>query len=250
MSTIKIEGSIALVTGGNRGIGRAVVDELLKRGASKVYVGARNTDSVSELAAAFPNRVHVLELDVTNQGHIDQAAAVATDVNILVNNAGVANNFGKLITDATTNAEARIEFEVNVFGLVAVTQAFAPILQTNGGGAIINLGSVASFVNFPMFQSYSASKAAVHSITQATRISLPETLVVGVYPGPIDTDMAKDLPMDKVSPTTAANEILDGIETGAEEVLTDPMAKQLGGLFFTSPKELEKQVAAMAEPAE
>ena len=249
MATRKIEGSVALVTGGNRGIGRAVVDELLNRGAKKVYVGARNTATVSELEAAFPGRVHVLELDVTNQDHINQATSIATDVNILVNNAGVANNFGKSITDASGNDNARHEFEVNVFGLIAVTQAFAPILQANGGGSIANLGSVASLVNFPLFQSYSASKAAVHSITQATRVALPDTLVVGVYPGPIDTDMAKELPMDKVSPATAANEILDGIEAGAEEVLTDPMAKQLGGLFFTSPKELEKQVAAMAEAA-
>ena len=249
MATKKIEGSVALVTGGNRGIGRALVEALLARGAAKVYVGARNTASANDLATAHPDRVQVLELDVTNQAHINQAAAVAKDVDILINNAGVADSMGVLITDPTVNALARKEFEVNVFGLVNVTQAFAPILQANGGGAIANLGSVASFVNFPMAATYSASKAAVHSITQALRVAMPGTLVVGVYPGPIDTDMAKELPMEKSSPDSAANEILDGFESGAEDVLTDPFAKQMGGLFFTAPKDLEKQVAAMAEPA-
>ena len=246
MPSKQIKGSVALVTGGNRGIGRAIVDSLLDRGAAKVYVGARNTATVASLQADFPNRVVAIELDVTNRAQVARAAEQATDVDILVNNAGVASKGGQPISAADIDAYARKDFEVNVFGLVDVTQAFAPILEKNGGGVVVNIGSVASFVNFPLFQSYSASKAAVHSITQATRLTHPNTLVVGVYPGPVDTDMARDVPWDKISPATVAGEILDGIEAGREDIFPDPMSKEMGGLFLKDPKELERQVAAMA----
>lgn len=247
MSGRQIEGSVALVTGSNRGIGRAIVEVLLERGAAKVYAGSRKVEGVADLVAAHPDRVVAVELDVTNADHIAKAAETATDVNLLVNNAGIASSMGTMITDPATNAFARSEFDVNVFGLMNVTQAFAPILNANGGGTVVNLGSVASLVSFAMAQSYSASKAAVHSITQALRIVLGNTLVVGVYPGPVDTDMAKDIPLDKVTPQSVAHEILDGIEAGTEEVFPDPMAKEMGGFYLQNPKGLEQQVAAMAQ---
>ena len=247
MAGKKIEGSVAFVTGSNRGIGRAIVEALLSRGAAKIYAGARNTSTVADLVAAHPGRVVAVELDVTSDDHIRTATELATDVTLLVNNAGVAVSAGVPVTNTSVNEGARKEFEVNVFGLIRVTQAFTPILEANGGGAIVNLGSVASFVNFALFPTYSASKATVHSITQATRFAHPNTLVVGVYPGPVDTDMAEDVPFDKVSPASVASEILDGIEAGIEDVLPDPMSKEMGGFYMQDPKGLERQVAAMAE---
>ena len=247
MSGRKIEGSVALVTGSNRGIGRAIVEALIERGASKVYAAARKTEGVADLVAAHSGRVVALEFDVTNADHIANATKVATDVSLLINNAGVATSMGTMITDPAVNPMARTEFEVNVFGLINVTQAFAPILNANGGGAVVNLGSVASLVSFAMAQTYSASKAAVHSITQSLRIALGNTLIVGVYPGPVDTDMAQGIPMDKATPASVAHEILDGVESGAEEVFPDPMAKEMGGFFLQNPKGLEQQAAAMAQ---
>ena len=247
MSGRKIEGSVALVTGSNRGIGRALVEVLIERGAAKVYAGARKVESVADLVAAHPGKVVAIELDVTNADHIAKAAALATDVSLLVNNAGVASSMGVMITDPATNPLARTEFDVNVFGLLNVTQAFAPALNANGGGAIVNLGSVASLVSFAMAQTYSASKAAVHSVTQSLRIALGNTLVVGVYPGPVDTEMAAAIPMDKATPASVAHEILDGVEGGVEEVFPDPMSKEMGAFYLQNPKGLEQQAAQMAQ---
>ncbi len=247
MSSVEIAGSVALVTGANRGIGRAIVQALLDRGAAKVYAGARNPSSLDSLVEQYPDRVVPVELDVTSQANIDAVASLANDVNILVNNAGVAGNGGMAITDPSINPYSRTEFDVNVFGLLSTTQALTGALRTNGRSAVVNVGSLASLVNFPMFQSYSVSKAAVHSITQALRVALPDTLVVGVYPGPVDTDMAAGIEMDKETPAAVADAILDGIEAGEEEVFPDPMSKQMGDLYGADPKELERQIAALAE---
>jgi len=244
---VKIQDSIALVTGANRGIGAAFVDALLERGASKVYAGARRLESLRTHQERWGDRVVPVELDVTRPDQVTAAAELAGDVNILVNNAGVANNANVPLVDRAVLDGARHEFEVNVFGLISVTQAFARALSDNGGGAVVNLGSVASLVNFPMFQSYSASKAAVHSITQALRVALPETLTVGVYPGPIDTDMAEDIPFEKTPPSAVANEVLDAVEAGVEDVMPDYMSKEMGAGFFADPKALERQVRVMAE---
>jgi NAD(P)-dependent dehydrogenase (short-subunit alcohol dehydrogenase family) len=141
--------------------------------------------------------------------------------------------------------------EVNFFGTFAVMQAFAPVLARNGGGAIVNIGSVASLVNFPMLLAYSASKAATHSVTQAARAMLKAqgTQVFGVYPGPIDTRMAADITLPKTSPADAARAIVAGIEAGTEEIFPDPMSQGMGGAFLAGPKALEREVAAMAAAA-
>ncbi len=243
-------GSIAFVTGANRGIGRALVEALLARGAARVYAGARRVDSLAPLVAAGRGRVVPVHLDVTHPDEVRAAAAQAIDVTLLVNNAGVVARFGAPFTDPAWLDAARTEYEVNVLGPFAVTQAFAPILATNGGGTVANVSSVAGLVALDILVSYSASKAALHSLTQATRASLRAqgTYVAGIYPGPVDTDMAKIVDLEKATPAQAADAILDGLEAGDEEIFPDPMSRQAGPLFLTNPKALERQHLAV-EPA-
>jgi NAD(P)-dependent dehydrogenase (short-subunit alcohol dehydrogenase family) len=244
--TYPIKGTTALVTGANRGIGRAVVDALLARGASKVYATARNVDTLKDLVAASGGRVVPLQLDVTNPEQIRAAAAAAGDVRLLINNAGIVKKVGGDFTDPQWIDAGRDEFETNVIGVLAVTQAFAPALTSRPGGAVVNVASVVSLVNFPFATTYSVSKAAVHSLTQATRAQLAaqQVFVAGVYPGPIDTDMARDIPFEKTSPEAAANAILDGIEARREEIFPDPFAEQLGALYLRDPKATETTYAA------
>lgn len=243
-----IKGKTALVTGANRGIGEAIVDALVAAGAAKVYATARHVGDLSAVIARHGARVVPLELDVTNPAQVAAAAAAASDVQLLVNNAGFAGHLGSAFTDPKWLSAGRQEMEVNFFGTLAITQAFAPILARNGGGAIANLASVASLVSFAMLASYSASKAAVHSLTQSARMMLKSqgTQVFGVYPGPIDTRMAEGIPMDKTSPADAAKAIVAGIEAGDEEIFPDAMSQGMGAGYLASPKGLERQVAAMA----
>jgi NAD(P)-dependent dehydrogenase (short-subunit alcohol dehydrogenase family) len=244
MATIKE--SVAFVTGANRGIGLALVNALLERGAAKVYAASRRPDALDALAKASKGRLVPVRLDITRPDQIRAAVNAAPDVNLLINNAGIVAQFGGEFTDKGWVDAGREEYEVNVLGTLAVTQAFAPVLAARHGGAVANVSSVAGLVSFGVLTSYSASKAALHSVTQATRALLrgQGTFVAGVYPGPIDTDMAKDIPWDKTSPAVAANAILDGLEAGHEEIFPDPMAQQLGNLFLQNPKALEQQVAA------
>ena len=242
-----VNGKIALVTGANRGIGEALVAALLAAGAAKVYAAARKTEDLAPLLARHGSVVVPLQLDVTRPADIAAAAVAAADVQLLVNNAGFAGRPGTSFSDPQWIESGRKELEVNFLGTWSVTQAFAPILAKNGGGAIANLASVASLVNFAMLASYSASKAAVHSLTQATRLMLKGqgTQVFGVYPGPIDTRMAEGIPMDKTSPAAAAQAIVAGIQAGTEEIFPDPLSQAMGAGYLASPKELERQVAAM-----
>jgi len=243
---IQILGTTALVTGANRGIGRALVDALLERGAAKVYATARRPEALADLAARFGDRVVPLRLDVTQPDDIRAVADRATDVRLLINNAGALAKLGGEFTDKGWIQAARDEFEVNVLGAWALTQALAPVLQQKPGATVANISSVAGLAAFPSGASYSASKAALRSLTQSTRAMLgPHGVnVAGVYPGPIDTDMARPFEMAKTSPSAAANAILDGIEAGQEDIFPDPMAKQAGALFMRDPKALEQQFAA------
>lgn len=243
-----VKGTTAFVTGANRGIGRALVQALLDRGAAKVYAAARQPDSLATVVAGSGGRVVPIRLDVTRPDQIRAAADEARDVELLVNNAGIVAQLGGDFTDRVWLAAGREEYEVNVLGTLAVTQAFAPVLASHGGGAVVNLSSVAGLVSFGMLTSYSASKAAVHSVTQATRgwLKAQGTFVAGVYPGPIDTDMAEKIPMEKTAPSIAAAAILDGLEGGQEEIFPDPMSQQIGELFLRSPKGLEQHMASNA----
>lgn len=246
MSGQKIEGAVALVTGANRGIGRALTEALLSRGVRKVYAAARNPETLNALT---DKRLVPLRLDVTDAEQIRAAAESATDVELVFNNAGVALATG--IADTALLGQARREMEVNYFGPLQLLQRLAPILARNGGGAVINIGSAAGLTNIPFLPTYSASKAALHSLTQAARVLLAAqgTSVFGVYAGPVDTDMSRDLAFAKTSPRDVALAILDGIEAGREDILPDPFAQDFGRLFQSSPKESERQIAAMVSGA-
>lgn len=241
---MKLANAVALVTGANRGIGRALAEELLAAGAAKVYAAARNPDGLAELVKASGGRVVAVALDVTKP---DQVAAAAKngDVTLLVNNAGVAHFAGLISADGTDIA--RKEMETNYFGVLNMVRAFAPVLAKNGGGAIVNLASIASHVNFPPLGSYSASKAAVHSLTQGIRAELAAqgTQVTGVYPGPVDTDMAADIDAEKASPRDVAKAILAAVEGNEEDVFPDPVAVEMHAAGLADPKALEKMAAEM-----
>jgi NAD(P)-dependent dehydrogenase (short-subunit alcohol dehydrogenase family) len=243
MSAQKIEGSVALVTGANRGIGRALTEALLARRAKKVYATARNPETLSTLR---DERVVPLRLDVRDAEQIRAVANATSDVELVFNNAGVLLNNG--IADSTVPDAARREMEVNYFGPLQLLHCLAPRLAKNGGGAFINIGSVAGLTNVPFFPTYSASKAALHSLTQAARILLgPQgTSVVGVYAGPVETDMTRDLALPKSAPRDVAFAILDGVEAGQEDVFPDPFSMEFSRQFASSPKQSERQMAAMA----
>jgi len=248
-----LSGKTALVTGANRGIGEAIVDALVAAGVNKVYAAARNISALDPLVARHGSRVVPLQLDVTNAAQIAAAAATATDVDLLVNNAGIVGFHGGDFTDPKWIEElgARQEMEVNFLGTFAVTQAFVPVLAKNGGGAVANLNSVTSFVSFPILAAYSASKAATHSLTQVTRAMLrgQNTQVFGVYPGPVDTRMGEVLTAEKASPADAARAIVAGIIAGNEEIFPDKTSQGVGPAFFADPKGLERQVAAVPAAA-
>ena len=242
MNAQRIEGAVALVTGANRGIGRALTEALLTRGVRKVYATARNPEA---LRALRHERLVSLRLDVTDADQIRAAGEAASDVELVFNNAGVALARG--IADSTVLGQARREMEVNYFGPLQLLQRLAPTLAKNGGGAVVNIGSAAGLTNIPFLPTYSASKAALHSLTQAARILLGAqgTSVFGVYAGPVDTDMARELAVPKTSPRDVAFAILDGIEAGQEDIFPDPFAVDFGRQFGSSPKASERQIAAM-----
>ena len=245
MASHTIEGTVALVTGANRGIGRAITEALHDRGAARVYGGARQPESLEELAGASGGRLVPVRLDVTDGEQVDAAVAAAGDLQMLVNNAGVA-----LVPDITADnalEKARIEMDVNYFAPLELSRRLAPSLAQNGGGAIVNIASVGGLTAFPMYPTYSASKAAAHSLTQGLRMLLaPQgTSVVGVYPGPVDTDMARGLDFDQATPRDVADAILDAVAAGQEDVFPDPYAEQFAEQFQASPKASERQVAAM-----
>jgi NAD(P)-dependent dehydrogenase (short-subunit alcohol dehydrogenase family) len=245
---MKIKDSVAFVTGSNRGIGKSYIAALLKGGAKKVYAGMRDVGEFSAIAAEWPEehrgKVEPINLDITNEGHIRSALTKAGDVTLLINNAGIANFAGLISADNLDSA--RQEMEVNYFGTLRVTRAFAPILKKNGGGALVNVLTVASLGCFPVLGSYSASKAALHSLTQGVRAELAAqgTQVFGVYPGPIETDMAKDFDMEKSSPDLIAEGTLSAIERDEEDIFIDPMAVQFRKDYFADAKAQEKELAA------
>jgi NAD(P)-dependent dehydrogenase (short-subunit alcohol dehydrogenase family) len=230
-----------LVTGANRGIGQALVEEALNRGAKRVYAGARQPLTHGD------GRVTPLTLDVTNAAQIQRAVDEVDSLDILINNAGVA-----LYDDLSDRAVLERHLAVNLFGAYGVTQAFLPLL-TGSKGAIVNNLSANALAPLPLIPAYSISKAAAFNMTQSLRVLLAArgVRVHAVLTGLVDTDMTRGLDIPKASPDTVARGIFDGVENGQEEIFPDPMSESLAQSWRSgAAKALERQYAALldAEP--
>lgn len=225
-----------LVTGANRGIGAAFVTRLKERGAAKIYAAARDASTVDADGVVEP-----IELDVTNPDQVQAAAAAAGDVQILINNAGISTGTS-LITGDLAGIDR--EMATNFYGPLLLTRAFAPILEANGGGAILNVISALSWFTIPGSGGYSASKAAAWSLTDATRNELAAqgTHVVGVHMGMVDTDMTRGFEGPKLAPSALAAAGLDAIESGATEVLADEFTEMIKGGLALDPAERYEQI--------
>jgi NAD(P)-dependent dehydrogenase (short-subunit alcohol dehydrogenase family) len=218
---MKIDNAVALVTGANRGIGLAFARELLARGARKVFAAARDPASIT-----LPG-VEPLRLDVTKPDEVAAAAARAGDVTLLINNAGIGHVGGFLADDS--EEVARRQFETNFFGMLRMSKAFAPALAANGGGAIVNVLSIVSWINGGQLAAYAASKSAAWSLTNALRHELAsqKTQVLGLHMGFVDTDLVRGMEAEKTSPELIVQRALDGLENGQDEVLGDELTRQV-----------------------
>jgi short-subunit dehydrogenase len=236
--TETIKDSTVLITGATGAIATALIAALRARGAKKIYAAARNP---SALAAS--DRLVPLKMDVTSDGDVNKVAAVATDITLLINNAGVNHNTAFLL--AADMSIAREELECNYLAPLRVTRAFAPALIANKG-AVLNMLTILSRVNLPFMGSYCASKAAALSLTQGLRAELgPRGVrVAAALPGAVDTRMTAGLPIPKMSPAEAATEILDGFESGEEEIYVGDMARGLAEGLAKDPKGVERQLAS------
>jgi len=237
---MKIENKILFISGANRGIGKALVEQALKHNAKKIYAAARDISKIPQFNDA---RVVAVELDISNAKQIENAAKIASDTEILINNAGVAS-FGSVLTG---QVEAmKFDMDVNYYGTLNLTRAFLPNLQNKSQAAIASISSVVGLASMSGIGGYSASKAALFSAIQAMRAELKGKIeVYGIFPGPIDTDMARDFPMEKTNVNVAAENILQGIIKGEEDIFPDAMSKQVSQIWKTNPKALEQQFSSM-----
>ena len=233
---MKVEGMVAFVTGANRGLGRALVDELLVRGARRVYAASRD-------AGPHPNgRVIALRLDVTNPVQAEEAAADAPDVDLLINNAGVQSSLSVLHSDPEL---LRRDLDVNYHGTLNVVRAFVPVLMKSEGPAIVNILSILSMASMPIIGGYAASKAAQWSLTQSLRGELRAKgiRVHAAFPGPMDTDMTRGFEMPKTPADVVARAVIDGVEHGRDDIAPDPMSADVLATFMRDPREIERRFA-------
>ena len=239
-----IRGTVALVTGGNRGVGKAVVDELLARGAAKVYAGARTPDEADVQGA------EVVQLDITDPAQVAAAAQQCSDVTLLVNNAGLHANVRLVLTDDPD--AARREMEVNYFGTLAMTRAFAPVLAANGGGHIVNVLSVAAVLPAAFMGGYSTSKAATWFLSAITRAELAGhgTKVTSWVLGSVDTRMAAHVAGNKEDPRDIARIGLDAVEADVLTVATDKMAIDSMAAHKADPEGFERMLAKLLHVTE
>lgn len=231
-----IAGSVALVTGSNRGIGRRFVLQLLERGAAKVYATARRPELVDI------EGVEVLPLDITDQDSIDAAAAAASDVTLLVNNAGIATT-GSLVTDPLD--DARREMDTHFWGNLGMVRAFAPVIERNGGGGIVNVLSALSWFVYPGSGGYAAAKAAEWNMTNAVRLELAAKgiTVQGLHLGAADTDIMAGYEGPMIDPAEAARAALDGVERAAAEVVVDDWSAMVKASLAHEPEGFYAQFA-------
>lgn len=225
--SISIENKVALVTGANRGIGKAIVKSFIKHGAKKVYLAVRDTGSTKDMEEEFGSKVETLQADLSNKTSIQELANKSKDVEIVVNNAGVGKPHNTIADGVEEDLQKH--FDVNVFGLLRIANAFAEILVKNKG-ALVQMNSVASIKNFPHLSTYSASKAASYSLTQGIRADLGEkgVSVLSVHPGPIDTEMAAEAGFDDpASKETVSEAIVKALKAGDFHLFPDEMAKQV-----------------------
>ena len=233
---MSIEGKAVLVTGANRGIGHALVEEALRRGAQRVYAGTRQPLSHPD------QRVKPLILDVTDEAQIRAAVAAVESLDILINNAGVAR-----YDDLNDRAMIEEHLAVNLFGTHAMTQAFLPLL-TRSRGAVVNVLSLAAFASLPIIPAYSISKAAAFSLTQSLRALLAGqgVRVHSVMTGPTDTEMSRGLDIPKASPESVARAIFDGVDNEEEDIFPDPMSQSMAENWLAgAAKAMERQNAAL-----
>jgi len=218
---MQLRNAVVFIPGANRGLGRAFAQAALAAGAAKVYAAARDPVSI-DLPGVVP-----VALDVTDADQVATAAAQCADVTLLINNAGISQGTGVLAADAID--VARRHFDTNVFGVWALTQAFAPVLKANGGGAVLNVLSVLSWLTLPGLAPYSASKAAAWALSNGLRAELKGqgTQVTSLHVGYMDTDMTRGLDAPKSSPADVARLALEGVEAGAFEVLADDISRQV-----------------------
>ncbi len=242
---MNLNNKTVLVTGANRGIGYALVKALLGRGVNKIYAASRTTSKLPDFG---DDRIVPVQLDINDAAQIENAAKVAGDIDLLINNAGVAA-FTSLLTGPRELLER--DMQTNYFGTLDMVRAFVPVLEEKHGAAIVNIVTIAAFANFPMLGGYSASKAALYSLSQGIRIELASKgiSVHTVNPGPIDTDLARDFPADKASPEDTAENILNGIESNEPDIFPDAFGRQLFDVWHNDYRDLEKIVLQMHKAA-
>lgn len=241
---MKIKGKVILVTGANGGIGNALVQSMIEQGAAKIYACTRKAGTMSA-SGEHDTTLTPIQLDITNIAEIQSVAEQCQDVDILINNAGI--NRGMWLTGPTATEDARKEMEINFFGTLAMCQTFSSIIEARGGGMIINICSIIGLVAMPINGTYCASKAAVHSMLQGLRGELAEKniQVLGVYPGPVDTQMTAGQDMPKTPPKQVADSILAALENGEEDIFPDPMSQSVQEQLKNDLKATEMQFSKM-----
>jgi len=239
---MQIERSVAFVTGANRGIGRAFIDALLERGATRIYAAARDPATL-EMLTRLDRRVRAVLLDVRNAADAAVAASQARDVTLLINNAGTLSVGSPVVVPITA---VRDDMETNFFGTLNVINAFVPVLESNRG-SIVNMLTLVALASMPALAAYNASKAAALSLTQSFRADLGKRgiTVHGVFPGAVDTDMIRAFEIHKTPAIDVARATLDGVESGEEDIFPDPMARQVYSAWRQDHKAVERQFAAM-----
>jgi len=244
MPQLEVNNKIALVTGANRGIGRAFVEALVARGAATVYAAVRDENIIAEMSAINPDVVKPVLLDITRPEHIQAISQQIPSLDLLINNAGIVNACFNSADNAVEIAQQ--EMQTNYFGPVQLTLALLPKLKKNHG-AIVNISSIAGISNFPSLGPYSATKAALHSFTQGLRTELAghDVLVTGVYPGPTDTRMTEGFEMEKAPTRQIAEQTLDGIARGNTDIFPDSFSEAMYATFLGKPSALEQAFADM-----